>query len=139
MTPRRTALGLSACLLLATGCAFSTEPSGDVAAVRGSWHYSGEQAAPTLTLEGTLIFESQSGEVVSGRLSWQEQDPGGGVRMDGGPVSGRVIGRSDVDFDVLRAAGDRRHVGRIVGDTIRGAWVELQSGKSGTFVAVRVP
>ncbi len=105
--------------------------------MRGTWHYSGDQAAPALTLDGTLIISSQAQDVVSGQVSWTEQEVGGGTRVDGGPVSGRVIERSDIDFDVLRAGTERRHVGRITGDTIRGAWVELTSGRSGNFLAVK--
>lgn len=124
-------------LPFAVACAFSTEPAGEVADVVGSWQYSGDQTAPALTLEGTLSIAAQSGEMVSGQLSWEEQAPGGGVVLRGGPVSGRVIGTSDIDFDVLLAGTERRHVGRISGDTIRGAWVEVASGRNGEFLAVR--
>ncbi|MBP7551068.1 MAG: hypothetical protein KA761_12340 [Gemmatimonadaceae bacterium] len=123
--------------LIACGCSFPTDPAGEVADVRGTWHYSGDQAAPALTLDGTLLISTQRDDVISGQLSWQEQGVAGGVRSDGGPVSGRVIEDSDVDFDVLLAATERRHVGRIVGDTIRGAWIEVSSGRSGNFVAVK--
>jgi hypothetical protein len=123
--------------LALAGCSFTTEPAGEVADVRGSWQYSGEQTAPVLTLEGTLNIAAQSGDMVSGQLSWEERDPGGGTLVRGGPVSGRVIGTTDVDFDVLLAGTERRHVGRITRDTIRGAWVEVSSGRNGEFLAVR--
>jgi hypothetical protein len=123
--------------LIACGCSFPTDPAGAVADVRGTWHYSGDQAAPALTLDGTLLISTQRDDVIGGQLSWQEQGVAGGVRSDGGPVSGRVIEDSDVDFDVLLAATERRHVGRITGDTIRGAWIEVSSGRSGNFVAVK--
>lgn len=123
--------------LIACACSFPTDPAGEVADVRGTWHYSGDQAAPALTLDGTLLISTQRDDVIGGQLSWQEQGVAGGVRSDGGPVSGRVIEDSDVDFDVLLAATERRHVGRIIGDTIRGAWIEVSSGRSGNFVAVR--
>lgn len=125
-------------LVVATACSFATGPSGAVADVRGTWHYSGDQAAPALTLDGTMIINSQALDLVSGQVSWTEQEVGGGTRVDGGPVSGRVIEQSDVDFDVLRSGTERRHVGRITGDTIRGAWVELSSGRSGNFLAVKL-
>lgn len=118
-------------------CTMSTEASTDVADLRGSWHFTGDQTAPALSMDGTLVIESQQGDLVSGRLSWQEQVVGGGTRLDGGPVTGRVIDRSDVDFDVLMAGGERRHVGRLSADTMRGAWVQVTTGSSGAFVAVR--
>jgi hypothetical protein len=130
-------LRLAAAALLATGCSLATDPVGEVADLRGTWRYSGDQTAPALTLEGTLTITAQSADVISGQLSWQEQAAGGGTRTDGGPVSGRVIETTDVDFDVILGAVERRHVGRITGDTVRGAWIELTSGKSGNFLAIR--
>lgn len=137
MTTVRRSLAAIAATLAVSACSLATEPPGEVADIRGTWHYSGDQAAPALTLDGTLLISMQTDDVVSGQLSWQEQAAGGGVQNDGGPVSGRVIGDSDVDFDVLRSGSERRHVGRITADTIRGAWVELSSGRSGTFVAIK--
>lgn len=124
-------------LMVAAGCSFATGPSGAVADVRGTWHYSGDQSAPALTLNGTLIINGQTDDLVSGQISWQEQEVGGGTRTDGGPVSGRVIETTDIDFDVLRSGTERRHVGRITADTIRGAWIEISSGRSGNFLAVK--
>ncbi len=121
----------------AGACVTTTDPSADVADLRGTWHYSGEQTAPALAMDGTLVIESQSGALITGRLSWEEQAVGGGPRIDGGAVTGRVIDHSDVDFDVLVAGDERRHVGRLTADTIRGAWVQVSSGRSGEFVAVR--
>jgi hypothetical protein len=134
---RRRAWLLVAGLVALAGCDLSTGPEGEVADVTGSWSYSGEQSAPSLTLEGTLVLASQSGAVIGGQLNWEEHDPQGGVRLDGGPVSGRVIGLADVDFDVLLPGGERRHVGRISADTIRGAWIQTSTGTSGEFLAVR--
>ena len=127
----------AAALLVGAGCSFATDPSGEVAQVRGTWHYSGDQSAPALTLDGTLIITAQTNDLVSGQISWQEQEVGGGMRTDGGPVSGRVIESTDIDFDVLRSGTERRHVGRITADTIRGAWIEISSGRSGNFLAVK--
>ena len=126
-----------ALLFLGVGCDLSTSPNGDVADLEGTWQYSGDQAAPSLTLGGTLLIQSQSGDVVSGQLSWVEADGLGGSLSRGGAVSGLVIETTDVDFDVILPGGNRRHVGSIAGDTIRGAWLEVVSGKSGTFLAVR--
>lgn len=137
MIARSRRLRLALLLPFAVACSFSTEPAGEVADLLGTWQYSGEQSAPALTLEGTLSIAAQSGDILSGQLSWEEHDAGGGMVLRGGPVSGRVIGTTDVDFDVLLAGTERRHVGRITGDTIRGAWVEVANGRSGEFLAVR--
>lgn len=132
------ARALAAALLLAlAGCVSSTGSSGDVADVRGTWAYDGSQAAPALTLEGSLVISGQQADVVSGQLTWEERDAVGGTRLDGGPVSGRVIERSDVDFDVLLPGGSRRHVARLTADTMRGTWVQLSTGATGSFSAVR--
>lgn len=126
-----------AVLLLAVACVSPTGASGDVADLTGTWRYEGTQAAPALSLEGTLTIAGQAGDLVSGQLSWEESGAAGGPRLDGGPVSGRVIERSDVDFDVLLPGGSRRHVARLVADTMRGTWVQLSSGASGEFTAIR--
>jgi hypothetical protein len=118
-------------------CAQSTDATTDVADLRGTWRFTGDQTAPALTMAGTLVIESQSGDMVTGRLTWEEQAVGGGTRVDGGPVTGRVIDWTDVDFDVLLSSGERRHVGRLSADTMRGAWVQLSTGSSGEFLAVR--
>lgn len=135
--PSRGARVVACSVLFAGGCAFATDPAAEVADVRGTWTYSGEQAAPALVLTGTLSISAQQGEVLSGQLSWQEPDGSGGTANRGGAVSGRVIETTDVDFDVLVPGVTRRHVGRLVGDSIKGAWIETASGKSGAFVAVR--
>ncbi|MEX2181961.1 MAG: hypothetical protein WD771_07960 [Gemmatimonadaceae bacterium] len=120
-----------------TGCSLLTAPGGEAADARGSWQYTGTQSAPTLQLQGTMEITQQSGEAIGGTASWEEHDGIGVVGMDGGTVAGRVIGESDVDFDVITPAGDRRHVGRLTADTMTGAWVQLPGGESGEFRAVR--
>ncbi len=133
----RRAVLVGASAVLVAACAATTDPSTDVADLRGTWQYSGEQTAPALTMVGTLVIEAQQGALLTGRISWEEQAVGGGTRVDGGAVTGRVIDRSDVDFDVFLPGGERRHVARLTADTMRGAWVQLSSGRSGEFVAVR--
>lgn len=130
-------LRLALLALLPAACAFATDPDAEVADVRGTWTYTGEQSAPALALTGTLTVQSQQGETIGGQLSWQEPDGLGGQAIRGGAVSGRVIETTDVDFDVLSVGVTRRHVGRLAGDSIKGAWIEVSSGKSGEFVAVR--
>lgn len=136
---RARTLGLPVMALVTAACVGNAGPSGEVADIRGTWVYSGTQEAPALTLTGTLVIAQQTGDEISGQLSWEERDGLGQTRLDGGPVSGRVIARTDVDLDVFLPGGERRHVGHInVGaDTIRGAWLQLAAGVSGAFVAVR--
>ncbi len=119
------------------GCSVPTSSSGEPADVRGAWAFEAEQVAPALTLTGTLTITSQDGDLISGTLSWQESDGAGGMRVDGGPVTGRVLGDEDVDFDLLRSGGSRRHVAHLVADTMEGSWVQQPNGPSGTFRAVR--
>ncbi len=127
-------LALVACL---TGCALGDGNGGEVADVRGSWEYSGNQVAPALALSGSLVVQTQSSGDIGGQLSWQEPDGIGGMTLRGGPVTGRVLGLSDIDFDVIVGGNARRHVARISHDSIIGLWAESASGKSGQFVAVR--
>lgn len=124
---------------LALACLESTAPGGEVADVRGSWQFTADQSAPSVQLQGLLIIEAQTGDAISGRLSWEERDAAGVLRVDGGAISGRVFGESDVDFDVFLTAGGRRHVARLSRDTMHGSWVDLARSRSGAFRAVRAP
>jgi hypothetical protein len=127
-----------AVLLAATLACDLTSPEGDAADVRGTWQLTGTQAAPDLDLEGSFSIEEQDGQVIAGSATWNETSPGGGgVTMVGGPISGRAIGQSDVDFDVTLSSGTRRFVARLVADTISGAWVQVSTSTNGTFRAVR--
>lgn len=119
------------------GCSLLTAPEGVAANVVGSWTYTGTQTTPALLLEGSIAITAQSGATISGTASWDEYEGMVLTGTDGGPVAGRVIGPSDVDFDVVTPSGDRRHVGRLVADTMTGAWVQLPGGQSGEFRAVR--
>jgi hypothetical protein len=118
-------------------CSLSTEPSGPVSDVIGTWALTGDQAAPAFAFSGTIEVESQSRSTMVGIASWTEPDGMGGTASRGGPLSGRVIDTTDVDFDVSVGGSERRHVGRISEnqDTIVGVW--LQSGLSGTFRLIR--
>ena len=121
----------------ALACLESTAPEGEVADVRGSWQFTADQSAPSVQLQGLLIIEAQSGDLLTGRLSWEERDAAGVLRVDGGAISGRVFGESDVDFDLLQPSGGRRHVARLSRDTMHGSWVDLARSRSGAFRAVR--
>lgn len=127
---------LALCAMLAA-CTVPGEPAGDGAVVRGEWSFTGTQAAPSATLTGSLTIQSQQGDLITGTAGWDERDGFGAVRAAGGPVSGRVIGQDDVDFDIQVDGVMRRHVGRLVADTMEGNWVQFSDGRSGSFRAVR--
>lgn len=133
---RAVCIAVAAALALA-GCSLPTSSAGEPADVRGTWSFEAEQVSPALVLTGTLDITTQDGDVITGTLTWQESDGAGGVRLDGGPVTGRVLGPEDVDFDLLRQGGSRRHVAHLVADTMEGSWLQLAHGLSGTFRAVR--
>jgi hypothetical protein len=120
------------------GCALPSGPDRSAADVRGQWEFSAEQVAPSLTIEGVLRIESQDGELIVGSASWEERDALGIVHLGGGPVTGRMIGASDVDFDILVGAIARRHVARLDADTMSGSWVQPVSSAAGTWRAVRI-
>jgi len=122
---------------LCAACTLPGEPAAESAIVRGQWALTGTQAAPQATLSGTLMVQSQSGDLVSGTAAWDERDSFGVVRSAGGSLSGRVIGEQDVDFDILMDGVVRRHVGRLRADTMEGSWVQLSDGRTGSFRAVR--
>lgn len=134
---RRLGLPALGAALLMGGCALPSDPPGEGAVVRGTWTLTGTQSAPSATLDGQLTVSAQDGDQISGSAGWQERDAAGMLRPDGGPMSGRVIGETDVDFDITVGGIARRHVGRIRADTIEGSWVQVSDGRSGTFRLVR--
>jgi len=129
-------------ILLALGAATigCLEPAGPAAAaadLRGTWRFTAAQDAPSLQLTGSLVIASQQGDLITGSISWEERDPSGATRLEGGAVTGRVIEQSDVDFDVLLGGGTRRHVARLLADTMSGSWLQVGGGGRGEFRAVR--
>src|SRR5439155_15696078 len=97
------------------------------------------QSTPTAALAGTLVVASQSGASFSGNVAAQETDALGVPRNVAGIVSGHTLEASSIDFDVFFTTNARRHVGRVVADTMTGTWAE-QGGAgalSGSFRAVR--
>lgn len=126
-------------MLSVAACASTTGPSGPTADVRGTWSYSGTQATPSLTLAGTMVITTQNGGSISGSLSWDEQDGLGGSTLHSAPISGRIVGLQDADFDALVPDATRRHVARISAnaDTMVGVWIASASSRNGSFTAVR--
>lgn len=123
----------------AVACISTTDNSGPAANVAGVWSYAGTQAAPTADLTGVVTVAAQDGELIVGSATWEENRSGGMVRTIGGSLNGRVIGATDIDFDVQLLDGTRRHVARLTADTMRGTWVQSPGGLTGQFTAVRGP
>jgi len=97
----------------------------------GTWTYKGDQANPPATLNGTLTITSQSGQDFTGTLDVTQTDVSGSHPLSG-PVTGRALDATSVDFDVFFTADPaaRRHLGTVKMDSLtNGTWVE--SGPSG--------
>jgi hypothetical protein len=127
-------------LWLAGACDSPTSNDTDAVDVLGNWEYQATQAAPALEIAGALQITEQNGRFFSGTAAFTETDVQGTKRTRGGALSGRVIGNDVVDFDVHIDAQTRRHVARIVSDSIGGTWsAEGTAGLTGPFSAHRVP
>jgi hypothetical protein len=86
------------------------------------------------------VLSEQSGTGFSGRLDVQETDALGVQRARAGAAAGHALDDESVDFDAFLDATPRRHVARIVSDTMSGWWIQPAEGTTiaGTFRAVRV-
>jgi hypothetical protein len=128
----------------AAACFRPTDPGKLGVPVVGSWNYVATQASPSAAqLNGSLAFSGQGGSQISGTLDVIEIGAGGLRRRLAGPVSGRTVDSTTLDFDLLLGDVARRHVGQVRGDSLTGTWVEtpLDGGlpsASGTFRASRL-
>jgi hypothetical protein len=132
-----------AAAIVATGCLQSTEPQAPAIPVTGSWRYTGTQTgAIRETLAGTLVIGRQSGSAFQGSLDIVGTNQlTGETRTLTGILSGVIPSADAVDFDASVGLAPRRHVGRLVGDTITGTWVGTSGGVgtvSGVFRAERI-
>jgi hypothetical protein len=140
---------LSVCSAIVSGAAVAclgpTDPGKMGVPVIGGWNYVATQGSPSAAqLNGALAFSGQTGAEISGTLDVVEIGLGGQQRRLAGPVSGRTVDSTTLDFDMLLGAVARRHVGKVRGDSLTGTWVEtpLEGGlpsASGTFRASRSP
>jgi hypothetical protein len=122
-----------------TACASSTDTGTTSAELGGSWKYTAVQTAPTrVTYAGTLTISQQSGATFAGGLDAEASTPQGDVQRVNGVVSGRVLGTSTVDFDMLIQDVTRRHVGTIRGDSIVGSWATTDLTVAGTYTMARI-
>ena len=127
----------------AAACVASTDPGKMGVPVLGTWSYTATQGSPSAAqLNGALAFSGQTGAQISGTLDVVEIGAGGLQRHLAGPVLGRTLDSTTLDFDLLLGTASRRHVGQVRGDSINGTWVEtpVEGGvpsASGTFRASR--
>jgi len=137
------------CSAIASGavvaCFGPTDPGKLGVPVIGSWSYVATQGSPSAAqLNGSLAFSGQTGAQISGTLDVVEIGVGGQQRRLSGPVSGRTVDSTTLDFDLLLGDVSRRHVGEVRGDSLTGTWVEMPlagglPSASGTFRATRAP
>lgn len=123
----RSAMAMAALSFAAflAGCLSSTAVQPSLLDVRGEWSYAGAQSgANPESLSGTLVISTESGTAFQGRLDvFGVSQQSGQSRLLAGLVSGVVAANGVIDFDASVEATPRRHVGRIVADTITGTWV----------------
>jgi len=128
--------------LVGLACSTATDSGPPPVLLLGTWNYTGAETSSTITLSGTLTVTSQSGKSLMGSAAWTEDDGVGGTTPLSGPVTGRALDSTTVNFDVFLASATRHHLGTVKADTISGTWVDLTSGgpgASGTFRAVLGP
>ena len=126
-------------LSIAASCSSPTDTSPTTVQLTGNWHYTAAQTSGTrVTYDGMLMITQQSGRTFSGGLDVQAISPQGAVTRVNGVVSGRIVSTASVDFDLQLTDDVRRHVGTVVGDTIRGTWATADLATLGAFTAARV-
>jgi hypothetical protein len=144
-SPRRSLLValLAAATAAVAGCVATTdpEPAGAVP-IAGTWSYTGLQSGSPLQLTGAVDVVSRSTVSFIGSADLIEGAGGAAQRRLTGPVAGRFTQGAVVEFDLTLGVLLRRHVARLVADTIAGSWFELAGtdaaiGATGSFRAVR--
>jgi hypothetical protein len=135
--------GLLAALLSLSACLKPTDTGVGAVSLAGRWQYSAIQNDATGgTLRGTLVIAQQSGASFQGSLDVTETSGATGeVRSIAGTVSGAAPTGGTIDFDAFLETAPRRHVARLVGDTLSGTWLRLSNqgvSASGTFIARRI-
>jgi hypothetical protein len=127
-------------VLLALLCACDS-PTDDTAArinVEGDWVYHATQITPALDMAGMFHISDQDGADFSGTVNFTETDVQGTQISRAGALSGRIVGGDVVDIDIYVDLQVRRHVGRVVADSMRGTWsVTGAATLSGAFTAHR--
>jgi hypothetical protein len=124
--------------MTAMACAGSTGPSVVGVAIVGTWAYSAVQSSPSpATMTGTLQVTGQSDRGVTGSFDGVETVLSGQAVQRVGTLSGRFLDSTAVDLTLTLPTGQRQHLGRVVGDTLRGSWAVFGGSAAGDFTAVR--
>ena len=82
------------------------------------------------TITGTLVITAQSCGDFTGSMDIIQVTSLGERQRMAGPVSGVLLDSTSARFTATLGNGDREHLARFVGDSIRGTWVETASGSS---------
>ena len=129
--------------ILLSACLHSIAPQASTLNLSGSWAYTGMQTGPVReALSGTLTISHESGTSFQGTVNLTGiSEQTNASRPLNGLVSGSQSGTDVIDFEANLESTLRRHVGRIVADTITGNWVVISTDgppvSSGTFQLVR--
>lgn len=126
-------------VLALAACGSTTDTGTTSVDMRGTWSYTGVQTSPVLNVSGILTIDQQSGKSFTGSAQFSETDVQGTIRIRTGQINGRVIGADAVDFDIFVEATARRHVGRVVADSMKGTWAVTGSNITGSFNARLIP
>ena len=126
-----------------TACLQPTDIGISSVSLAGRWRYSAVQTgASGETMSGMLVIAQQTGASFQGSLEITSTNTGTGeIRSLAGTVSGAAPAAAGIDFDVFLEQLPRRHVAKLVGDTLRGTWLRLSErgvSASGTFSAQRL-
>lgn len=125
-------------LCVLSACDSPTGNGGTAINIKGDWTYHATQTTPQLDMTGGLQISDQDGTTFSGTAAFTETDVQGTQRTRAGALSGRIVGGDVVDMDIYVDLEVRRHVGRIVVDSIGGTWsVTGAATLSGAFTARR--
>ena len=132
MTARQLGLLIGTLVVCAVaGCISPTESCPRTRAIQGSWSYTATQESPArATITGTLVVSQQSCADFTGTMDVLEVTSLGEHRRMAGPVSGVLLDSTSARFTATLGTGDREHLARFAGDSVRGTWIQAVSGSS---------
>lgn len=126
-------------ILAMLGCTSATDENDTTIDLIGSWTYAATQSGSSVRIDGTLVIDEQNGASFTGEFTGHLRDAQGEITNIDGIASGRSFGDDAIDFDLILAGLERRHVGRLARpDSIDGTWAQ-QNGNStsGAFTLTR--
>ena len=131
MTRRLLSIAATATAVVATACISPTETCARTRALPGTWSYTATQESPVrATISGTLVISAQSCSDFTETMDIVQVTSLGERQRMAGPVSGVLLDSMSARFTATLGNGDREHLARFVGDSVRGTWVETASGSS---------